>query len=132
MLKDAILGSERPKSVEVECPEFPDDAGAPTTLRFRSRLTVADVLALSAADDAFKPLRFELLLFHLLALDEQGERLDDPDADDWFKHGADPFAVIAVVRRAGVVDTVIEQLQAHQRATAGRGAAGGKRRPSAT
>ena len=82
MLRDQLRGQERPKAVEVECPEFPDADGAPAKLLFRSRLTVSDVIALGEFESPFAPMRFELLLFHLLALDENGERLVDPDADE--------------------------------------------------
>ncbi len=36
MLRDQLRGKERPKAVEVECPEFPDADGAPAKLLFRS------------------------------------------------------------------------------------------------
>lgn len=35
MLRDLLRGQERPKAVEVECPEFPDADGAPYSLRAR-------------------------------------------------------------------------------------------------
>ena len=55
MLRDQLRGKERPKAVEVECPEFPDADGAPAKLLFRSRLTVADVVALAEFDAPFAP-----------------------------------------------------------------------------
>lgn len=74
MLRDQLRGKERPKAVEVECPEFPDADGAPAKLLFRSRLTVEDVIALAEFEAPFAPMRFELLLFHMLALDATSRR----------------------------------------------------------
>lgn len=58
MLRDQLRGKERPKAVEVECPEFPDADGAPAKLLFRSRLTVADVVALARVRRAVRAMRF--------------------------------------------------------------------------
>ena len=87
--------------IEVEVPEWPDRDGRPSKVRFRRRLTVDDVAAIGSISDMSG--HFVLIkLFEMLAVDEKGDRLVDPNDREWFAQQVDGHLVASVAARAGL------------------------------
>ena len=85
--------------IKVEVPEWPDADGNPTTVRFRSRLTVDDLeyyLARQSSRNIYA------VLFRLLAVNEDMTPLVDPNDDEWFTSQVDGGMVSRVAARAGL------------------------------
>lgn len=102
-------GKARMEITEVECPEWPDGDGNPTILRFRTVLTVDDVLELSDMNPK-GTVPNAVALFILLALDETGKRLVTremaADGEGWFMKAAAGMDIVNIVRRADLVKKV--------------------------
>lgn len=100
-LKQALGRSARSEVIEVIAPEFPDDNGEPSVIRFRGHLTVGDLERISNAPRSV--LNFKL--FECLALNEDGGPLVDPDDSKWVE-SLDVLKVGAVVVRARLFEKV--------------------------
>ena len=93
------------ETVKVDIPE------ADTSVRFRTRLTVADVEVLGEEKPS-TPLLMRLCLFRMLAVDDRGERLiQGEDAEDFFQSGCDAMVLSNAVEKAGLVEKVFGQLE---------------------
>lgn len=106
--------SSRNELITVDAPE----AGEGATVAFRTRLSVADVLALPENWHRLPGFAQNAIIFRLLARDPNG-RLP-PVGDDEFA-GADAMFLSEVVERSGLRDRVFAQLRA--------GAEDAKRKP---
>ena len=87
--------------IEVEVPEWPGKDGKPSRLRFRRRLTVDDVAAMGSIVSVSGH-SVLIRLFELLAVDENGNRLVDPNDREWFATQVDGHMVAKVAARAGL------------------------------
>lgn len=94
--------------IEVEAPEFPDKDGKPSLLKFRRRLTVDDVASL-ADMKLGSTFATHLALFRLLAVNDDGTPLVDPNDDEWFRKTVDGMHVVDVSERAGLLQSVAMQ-----------------------
>lgn len=103
--------TKRSEIVEVECPEWPDADGKPQAMRFRTTLSVADTLELAEINPKTAAAK-AVALFIILALDESGRRLIQPEAvangDGWFMQAAAGMDVINIVNRANL-DKIVEE-----------------------
>lgn len=78
--------------------------------RCRTRLTVADVMALPAAFFALNELAANAVLFRLLALAENGLAFIRDGDDEWY-NGLDAVAIHVGMKRAGVLGMILDQLR---------------------
>ena len=93
--------------ISIEAPEFPDKDGNPTVLRFKRRLNVDDVAALGVIDFEGQSMdQLHTQLFRVLAIDEEGNRLVDPNDDEWFRTGTDGTLISKVAERANLVSVL--------------------------
>ena len=115
------------RHIEVEAPEFPDKDGNPTRIRFRTKLSVDDVLTLQKIDltktvpgDDGTERRpdlgaLSLALFSLLAVDKDGMPIGNPDDNEWFMESVDGMAILQVVLRSNLIDLVFAQLSSEEK-----------------
>lgn len=113
-LADAIRAAYERDSdiISVECPEWPDADGNPSTVRFRTVLTVDDWMELVEIAPVTDPAR-EITLFVILALDETGTRLVSKEAaadgEGWFFKAAAGLQIHRIIKRADLSRIVNEK-----------------------
>ena len=102
---------------DVQCPEYTGPDGNPTTIRFRTKLTVADLEWLLAHEGASPELE-RAQLFYLLAVDEKHEpfvpRRGDERHDQWLTK-VDVTKATTIVMRAELEKEVYAQLIGEER-----------------
>ena len=94
--------------IEVPAPEL----GEGVVARFRSRFTVDDLLAVAGTPSSREPLVLDLLLARLALIDADGQRMVDPNDDDWFQRAADGVVMSRLARRAGLVAEFVRAFRA--------------------
>ena len=101
---EALAGiASRNELLTVDAPEF----GEGVAFHFRTRLSVADVLALPNDYFAQPAMAQNALLFRLLVRERDGS---EPDVDEAEYAGTDALALSEVVMRGGLRDKVFAQL----------------------
>ena len=101
------------KVITVKVPEALDGDGKPLVIRFRSRMTVADMIQLAELPKRTEDL-VRLSLFRLMAIDGDGEPLVNPDDADWYLHGIDAKLICKIVDRAELPDYVFGEIEVPQ------------------
>ena len=106
------------KLIEVEAPEWLDENGKPSKVRFRAALSVDDVHTIGVLDSRnLNVLHVEL--FALLAVDEEGKKLVDPNDDEWFRRYSNGLEVVNVAKRANLIDVVTSAMEKVEEPNAG-------------
>ena len=103
---------KRCETIEVECPEWPDEDGNPSTIRFRTALSVADYLEINEAKVP-TAVAYLVMLFIVLAMDESGKRLVTPemaaDGNGWLFKATSGLDLVSIVKRANLAQIVADR-----------------------
>lgn len=102
---------------DVSCPEFLDDDGNPTVVKFRTKLTVSDMLWLSERNIDSQPDLHRAELFYLLAVDDHGNPLisHDGDHDKHWSEKVDVAKLANIVMRGGIEEAVYGPMMSEER-----------------